>query len=249
MGKQNTGLVVIPAFNEENHIGRVIGEVKTHAPDLDLLVVDDCSTDRTAAIAHSEGALVVSHAINLGDGAARQTGFKFAARRGYSRVVTLDGDGQHHPRSIPALLESIDQGNADLVVGTRFQPGGKGKDYKAPWDRRLGMLFFSRVASWLIGQPLTDTTSGYRAMNRRAIRLFSTNWFPQTFPDADLLLIAHRAGLRIAEVPALFREDISGRSIHSGITPIYYVYKMCLSLFVTLLRRAPTSEEVEPNGS
>ena len=174
---------------------------------------------------------------------------KFAARRGYQRVVTLDGDGQHDPRSIPALLESIDQGNVDLVVGTRFRPGEQGESYNAPWDRRLGMLFFARIASWLIGQRLTDTTSGYRAMNRRAIRLFSTNWFPRTFPDADLLLITHRAGLRIAEVPALFREDVSGRSIHSGIRPIYYVYKMCLSLFVTLLRRAPTSEEVEPHGS
>jgi glycosyltransferase involved in cell wall biosynthesis len=242
------GLVVIPALNEAKTVGRVVKEVQHHAPGLDVLVVDDCSSDATPRVARAAGALVVSHPVNLGDGAARQTGFKFARTQGYKRVVTIDGDGQHDPRSIHALLSLIDQGAVDLVVGTRFGRSGGDARYRAPWDRRLGMLFFSKLASLLTAEQLTDTTSGFRAMNERAIKLFSTNWYPQTFPDADLLVIAHRAGLRIREVPASFREDPSGHSIHSGITPVYYVFKMCLSLFVTTLRKAPTSTEVDPNG-
>jgi glycosyltransferase involved in cell wall biosynthesis len=249
MGTPAPGLVVIPAYNEAKQIGQVIEEVRRHAPELDLLVVDDCSTDRTRTTAVKAGARVVSHPINLGDGAARQTGFKFAHRWGYRRVVTVDGDGQHDPRSIPALLAPIDHGEADLVVGTRFRPNKHGEHYIAAWDRRLGMYLFAKLASLLTRQQITDTTSGFRAMNERAINLFSSSWFPQTFPDADLLVIAHRAGLRIQEVPAVFREDPSGHSIHSGVTPIYYVFKMCLSLFVTMLRRAPRPEEVESHGS
>lgn len=242
------GLVVIPAYNEAERIGDVIGEVRRHAPGLDILVVDDCSQDGTRLAALKAGAIVLTHPINLGDGAARQTGFKLARARGYRRVVTVDGDGQHDPRSISDLLLPIDRGEADLVIGTRFRPHRDGMRYAAPWDRRLGMMLFAAVASLLTGQRLTDTTSGYRAMGARAITLFCSNWFPQTFPDADLLILAHRAGLRMVEVPALFREDPTGRSIHSGITPIYYVFKMFLSIFVTLLRRRPRPEEAEPHG-
>jgi len=246
---EDSGLVVIPAWNEAEGVGDVIAEVRRHAPGLDVLVVDDCSTDGTRAAALGAGARVITHPINLGDGAARQTGFKFARAQGYRRVVTVDGDAQHDPRSIPDLLAPIDRGEADLVIGTRFLAHRDGGRYPAPWDRRLGMLLFSAVASALTGQRLTDTTSGYRAMNDRAVRLCCTNWYPQTFPDADLLVTAHRAGLRMVEAPALFREDPTGRSIHSGITPVYYVFKMCLSIFVTLLRRRPRPDEVEPHGS
>ena len=246
---EESGLVVIPAWNEAEGVGAVVAEVRRHAPGLDVLVVDDCSQDGTRAAALGAGAHVVTHPINLGDGAARQTGFKYARARGYRRVVTVDGDGQHDPASIADLLGPIDRGEADLVIGTRFRPHRDGARYPAPWDRRLGMVLFSAVATLLTGQRITDTTSGYRAMNDRAVRLFCTNWYPQTFPDADLLVTAHRAGLRMAEVPALFREDPTGRSIHSGITPVYYVFKMCLSIFVTLLRRRPRPEEVERHGS
>lgn len=246
---QGSGLVVIPAYNEAEGVGAVVAEVRRHAPDLDILVVDDCSGDGTRAAALAAGAHVITHPINLGDGAARQTGFKYARALGYRRVVTVDGDGQHDPHSIPDLLAPIDRGEADLVIGTRFRPHRDGARYAAPWDRRLGMVLFSGLATLLTGQRITDTTSGYRAMNDRAVHLFCTNWYPQTFPDADLLVTAHRAGLRMVEVPGLFREDPTGRSIHSGITPVYYVFKMCLSIFVTLLRRRPRPEEVEPHGS
>lgn len=240
--------MVIPAWNEAARIGDVVDEVRRHAPGLDILVVDDCSQDGTRATALKAGALVVTHPINLGDGAARQTGFKYGRAHGYRRVVTVDGDGQHDPRSIPDLLAPIDRGDADLVIGTRFRPHLEGARYPTPWDRRLGMVLFAAVASVLTRQRLTDTTSGYRALGERAIALFCSNWFPQTFPDADLLILAHRAGLHMVEVPALFREDPSGRSIHSGIAPVYYIFKMFLSIFVTLLRQRPRPEEVEPHG-
>ncbi|MDP3938057.1 MAG: glycosyltransferase family 2 protein [Deltaproteobacteria bacterium] len=249
MTSRAEGLVVVPAFNEAATVGRVIDEVRRHAPSADILVVDDCSADGTRAAALKAGALILTHAINLGDGAARQTGFRYARSKRYRWVVTVDGDGQHDPRSIADIVGVLERGEADVVIGSRFMPGASGQTYRAPLDRRLGMMFFSHVASALIRQRVHDTTSGYRGMSERAIALFSTNWFPQTFPDADLIVITHRAGLRIAEIPAHFREDESGRSIHSGITPVYYVFKMCLSLFVTMLRRAPRWEEVEPHGS
>ncbi|MFQ5459020.1 MAG: glycosyltransferase family 2 protein [Myxococcota bacterium] len=249
MGVSKDGLVVIPALNEAATVADVIGEIRRHAPGMDILVVDDSSTDGTRAAARDAGATVLSHPINLGDGAARQTGFKYARMKGYRRVVTVDGDGQHDPRSVPDLLAHLDRNEADVVIGSRFTPGDRPERYRAPVDRRLGMILFAKITSALIGHRITDTTSGYRAMNARAIALFATNWYPQTFPDADLLFIAHRAGLRITEISARFREDPSGRSIHSGITPIYYVFKMCLSLLVNMLRRAPRQEEAEFHGS
>ncbi len=240
--------MVIPSFNESARIARVVAEVRLQAPELDVLVVDDCSKDSTSLMASKAGAIVVRHPINLGDGAARQTGFKFAYENGYRRVITLDGDGQHDPKSIPALLALVDRDESDLVIGSRFLDHGSSTPYKAAWGRRLGMLFFATLTSALIGQRVTDTTSGFRALNHRAIRLFAETWFPQTFPDSDLLLFAHRAGLRIREVPAIFHEDLDGPSIHQGITPVYYVFKMCLSLFVTLLRRRPSAEKEDAHG-
>lgn len=259
MQRAPKGLVVIPAFNEAEQIAGVIAQVREHTPDHDILVVDDCSTDGTASVARRAGGRVVVHPINLGDGAARQTGLKFARAHGYRHVVTVDGDGQHDPRSIPALIAPLYRGEADLVIGSRFRsPAGGSEDvagggartsrYRTPWDRRFGMLLFAGLASILIRQRLTDTTSGFRAMNERAIALFCTSWFPQTYPDADLLILSHRAGLRISEVPAIFHEDPTGRSIHSGISPLYYVYKMFLSIIVTMLRRRPQPEDTEPHG-
>jgi glycosyltransferase involved in cell wall biosynthesis len=227
------GLVVIPAYNEEANIAQVVREVRAQLPDADIVVVDDGSRDNTAQEARAAGAVVLRLAVNLGDGAARQTGFKYARQGGYDWVVQLDGDGQHRPESIPRLLAPILDGSADLVIGSRFL-GEEG--YRVQTSRRLGQLIFGAIASLVTGQPITDPTSGFRAMNRKVVEYFCTNVYPQQYPDADVLITAHFAGFRLKEVPARMRQSVTGQTIHAGLRPLYYIYKMGLSIFVTLLR-------------
>lgn len=230
----SAGLVVIPAFREAANIAQVIAGVRQQLPDATIVVVDDHSPDDTAAAAAQAGAVVLRLPINLGDGGARQSGFKLADRLHAAWVIQLDGDGQHRPESIPDLLAPILADQADLVIGSRFLGVG---DYQAQTGRRVGMRIFARLASWATGQRITDPTSGYRAMNRRAYRFFCGSVYPQQYPDADVLIAAHRAGLRLVEVPVLMRQSTTGQTIHSGLRPLYYVYKMLLSIFVTMLRQ------------
>lgn len=227
------GVVVIPAYREAANIAAVVAGVRRQLPDATIVVVDDCSSDCTAQAAREAGALVLRLPINLGDGAARQTGFKYAAQLDADWLVQLDGDGQHRPESIPALLAPIRAGKADLVIGSRFLGVG---DYRPQPGRRIGMRIFGAIASWATGQRITDPTSGFRAMNRRSYRFFCGSVYPQQYPDADVLIAAHRAGLRLVEVPVLMRPSTTGQTIHAGLRPLYYVYKMCLSIFVTMLR-------------
>ncbi len=227
------GVVVIPAYREAANIAQVIQGVREQLPHATIVVVDDCSPDATAAAARQAGAVVLRLPINLGDGAARQTGFKFADRLGADWVVQLDGDGQHRPESIPALLAPILADEADLVIGSRFLGAG---EYRPQIGRRIGMWVFAAIASWATGHTITDPTSGFRAMNRRAYRFFCGSAYPQQYPDADVLIAAYRAGLRLAEVPVLMRPSPTGQTIHAGLRPLYYVYKMMLSIFVTMLR-------------
>ena len=231
--KQKSGLVVIPAYREEANISAVVREVRDLLPDANLLVVDDCSPDRTAELARAAGATVLKLPINLGDGAARQTGFRYAVRADVDWVVQLDGDGQHRPESITRLLAPIEAGVADLVIGSRFLGEG---EYEAQRARRIGMKLFAAVASAATRQPITDPTSGFRAMNRRAYTFFCGSAYPQHYPDADVLIAAHRAGLRLVEVPVKMRQSTTGQTIHAGLRPFFYVYKMALSILVTLLR-------------
>ena len=227
------GLVVIPAYNEEANIGQVVHQVRAQLPDADIVVVDDCSRDGTARVARAAGAIVLRHAVNLGDGAARQTGFTYAQQGGYDWVVQLDGDGQHRPESIPGLLAPILDGSADLVIGSRFL-GETG--YQVQASRRLGQFLFGAIASLVTRQQITDPTSGFRALNRKVVDYFCTNVYPQQYPDADVLITAHYAGFRLKEVPARMRQSTTGQTIHRGLRPLYYIYKMGLSIFVTLLR-------------
>ena len=231
MGEQ--GVVVIPAYREMANIANVIAGVRAQLPGAQILVVDDCSPDCTAEVVREAGAIVLRLPINLGDGAARQTGFKYAARLDADWIVQMDGDGQHLPESIPVLLAPIRAGAADLVIGSRFLGIG---DYQAQAGRRIGMRVFSAIASWATRRAITDPTSGFRAMNRRAYRFFCGNAYPQQYPDADVLIAAYRAGLRLMEVPVLMRQSTTGQTIHAGLRPLYYVYKMMLSIFVTMLR-------------
>ena len=171
----------------------------------------------------------------MGYGAALQTGFKYALMKRYQYVVQMDADWQHDPVSIKTLLDEVKKEKADVVIGSRFLvENGK---YRTSWVRKIGMSLFGKIASVIIGQPVTDPTSGFQALNRDALRFYASQYYPADYPDADVIIMLHRAGLRIREIPVLMHPRKQGQSMHSGLKPVYYIFKMFLSMFVTLLRK------------
>jgi len=227
-------LVIIPAFNEESHLPGIIAAIRESLPGINILVVDDGSRDRTSQEAAAAGAMVLRLPFNMGYGVALQTGYKFALRKGYEFAAQMDADGQHEPRDLSPLLDSVRSGEADLALGSRFL--GR-KNYRAPLARRAGMLLFRLLTSLLIRQHITDPTSGCQALNRKTIRFYASDIFPVDYPDADVLLMVHRAGLRIKELPVRMYAADDKNSMHSGFQPVYYIFKMFLSIAVTLLRK------------
>ena len=227
-------LVVIPALNEEEQIPTVIQQVKQQIPEAHILVVNDGSSDRTEQKALACGARVLSHPVNMGYGVALQTGYKYARKYGFDYVLQMDGDGQHDPQYLRALLAQVKEGKVDVVIGSRFL--GR-VEYHVPLLRRMGMLLFGFIASRLSRQKITDPTSGYQALGQRAIEFYTRDAFPGDYPDADVLVMLHRAGLRMQEVPVAMRPNSNGRSMHNGLKPLYYIYKMLLSITLNLMRK------------
>ncbi len=235
-------LIVVPAYNEERYIHHVLQGLKLLRPEDDVLVIDDGSTDATAAIAHAAGVAVVRHPFNAGYGVTLQTGIKFALSHGYTTCVTFDADGQHEPRAIETVVGALREGRGDLIIGSRYL----GEGYRNPPHKRLAVWAFSRVAALATGRAISDPTSGFRGFNRRAMRFYATDALPDTFPDADAVIMSHRAGLTVSEVSVKMYVHETKRSMHAGWRSVAYVLNMMFSIVVTLLRRdeAP-GEEVE----
>jgi len=232
-------LAIIPAFNEEKNIAAVIRKVKSGNSVDDILVVDDCSNDRTAAVAVQAGARVVTLLSNLGYGAAVETGYKYANEHGYDTVVQLDGDGQHEPGCISDLLQALHAVPADVVIGSRFL--GKSSHYRPPLARRIGMRFFRLLIRMFIHKTITDPTSGFQALNRNVIQfLVKNNLYPSDYPDADIIILLNNVGFRITEIPVVMYESTTGKSIHSGFKPLFYMVKMLLSIFSVLFGKYRT---------
>ena len=228
-------LVLVPAFNESARIGRVLSGIRAAAPGAAVLVVDDGSADDTAAVARAAGARVVRLPFNLGAGVAAQTGYKLAVREGFECVVQLDADGQHEPADIPALLDVIARREADVAIGSRFLDGAG--TYRPGAVRRVGMGLFGVLAWMLTGVRFSDVTSGFRAFSGDVVRFVATEWYPTDYADADVLITLRRAGFRLREVPVRMYPRAGGRSMHAGLRPIYYVFKMLLSVALAPLRR------------
>jgi len=226
---RSQSLLVIPAFNEARSIGQVVERVRQTGLDLDVLVVNDGSRDDTARLAARQGAMVVSHPFNLGYGAALQTGYKYAVRHGYAHVVQMDADGQHDPAYIPLLLEPVRRGEADVVIGSRFiQASG----YEMGSARTAGRVFFQRVLVWCGGPHIADPTSGLQALSRPVVRFCCSDFYPFDFPDIDVILLLHRQGFRIREIPVTMAPSPPMRKpMHAGLRAVYYPYKMLLSTF------------------
>jgi glycosyltransferase involved in cell wall biosynthesis len=171
----------------------------------------------------------------MGYGAALQSGYRYALSKGYAFVVQMDSDGQHEPRSIAGLLRVVRSGGADLALGSRFL---NGCGYRVPWTRRAGMAVFGAIASHFAKQRITDPTSGFQAMTREVAQLYATDVFPGDYPDADMIMLLSRMGFRIVEVPVTMYAS-KGASMHDGLRPVYYVFKMLFSISVVLARKLP----------
>jgi glycosyltransferase involved in cell wall biosynthesis len=230
---------IVPAHDEEDCIAGVVREIRAFDPGLEVVVVDDGSRDGTAAVAAAAGARVVRLPFNLGIGGAVQTGFRYALEHGFELAVRLDGDGQHDPRELPRLLEPVLAGEADIAVGSRFTGAG---GYRPPLARTLGIRLFARLVSLLVRQRVTDTTSGFQALNRRAIALFAAD-YPHDYPEVEATVMVVRHRLRLREVPVVMRSRVAGRSSIAGFGSVYYMAKVLLALFVGLFRRNVTPLE------
>jgi hypothetical protein len=233
-------LAIVPAYNEEGSLGQVLEEISAADPDLHVVVINDHSTDGTAAIASRAGVSVVHLPFNVGIGGAMQTGYQYARDHGFEVAVQIDSDGQHDASELPKLLAPLARAEADMVIGTRFAPGAG--EYKAPPGRRMGMVLFSAVARMLVKLRITDPTSGFRAVNRLGIELFARE-YPHDFPEVESNVLAARYGLRIVEVPVQMRERAAGRSSVTTIRGTYFVIRILLALFVSLFRRYPKTVE------
>jgi glycosyltransferase involved in cell wall biosynthesis len=237
-------VAIVPAHDEEGAIGVTIDEIRAFDPRVDVVVIDDGSTDATAAVAARCGAAVVSLPFNLGIGGAVQTGFKYALEHGYDRAVRLDGDGQHDPAELPKLLEPLDADAADIVVGSRFAGGNGDGGHQPALTRRLGIVFFARLVSLLTRQHVTDTTSGFQALNRRGIELFAHD-YPNDYPEVEATVLVHKHRLRLVEVPVRMREREHGRSSITLVRSVYYMLKVTLALLVAMVRKYTLPEDAE----
>ena len=238
--REERRVAIVPAFEEEANIGRVVDELRAYDAGLDVVVVDDGSYDGTADVARAHGAVVLRLPFNLGIGGAVQTGFRYAYEQGYEVAVRVDGDGQHDPAQLDAVLAPVLAGDADIAVGSRFAAGGDG--YRSSRSRRVGIRMLAWVVSRIVGRRVTDTTSGFQALNRSAIALFARD-YPHDYPEVEATIMVSRHRLRSVEVPVSMRERSSGRSSITALRSVYYMVKVLLAIFVGLFRRNVVPEE------
>jgi glycosyltransferase involved in cell wall biosynthesis len=225
-------LIIIPAYNEEEAIAGVIEEIRSLGRDYDIVVVDDGSTDRTFDVAAKTGVKILHLPVNLGIGAAVQTGFKYALRNNYDVAVQVDGDGQHPPSEVPKLIEAMEQSGADIVIGSRFL---EKKGFQSTFSRRVGINYFRFLHRMLTRLDIADSTSGFRALNRRALEM-AEDYYPDEYPEAESLVPFALHGLKVVEAPVAMRERRGGVSSIKKLHALYYMFKVTIGILFTYLR-------------
>lgn len=231
-------VAIVPALNEAETVASVVEEIRRFDQGFEVVVVDDGSTDETTERALDAGAKVLRLPLNLGIGGAMQAGYVFALEGDFDLAVQVDGDGQHDPSELGRLLEPVLDDRADMVIGSRFTGP---RTYRAPIGRSLGIRLFAAIVSLRVRQRMTDTTSGFRAVNRRGIHVFAGD-YPHDYPEVETVVTAARGGLRICEVPVQMRLRSAGRSSITNVGAVYYVVKVLLALFIGLLPQGKTTK-------
>jgi glycosyltransferase involved in cell wall biosynthesis len=228
-------LIIVPAFNEAENIKNVIYDILEQKKNYDILIINDCSADNTSKAAReTESCKVIDLPVNLGIGGAVQTGFKYAFENGYEYTVQFDGDGQHKAAEIEKILDPVKEGEADVVIGSRFLK--KEPNFRSSFARRKGIFIFKVVNFILTGQKITDNTSGFRAYNKRAIGFLSHN-YPEDYPEPESVVLLGRNGFKIMEVSVSMKERQNGSSSIYGFRIPYYMFKVLLSVIMTGMRR------------
>ena len=228
----NELLILIPAFNEDGAVADVIREVHQVVPEAPVLVVDDASSDSTYEKARSAGADVLQLPYHLGLGGCVQAGYKLAYGLGYYYVIRVDGDGQHDPKYIPALLQVLRETGCHMVIGSRFYEGN-GEHTSAV--RAVGIWVFRTVLRPILGKPVRDPTSGFVGVNREALEVF-TRSFPLEYPEIEALVVLQRKHFRFEEVPCRMRKRKAGRSTITAVKSLYYIIHVLLGVFVNILK-------------
>lgn len=225
-------LIVVPAFNEQEAIGQVVSEIRATVPGVPVLVVDDSSTDDTAALARAAGADVLSLPHHLGLGGSVQAGYKLAFELGYEYVIRMDGDGQHDPLYIPQILDALRTSSCQMAIGSRYADG---VEEHTSFARGLGIRFFRLVLRPILGREVRDPTSGFVGVNREALQVFSRS-FPLEYPEIETLVVLKRKAFRFVEVPCRMRRRLAGRSTITGLRSLYYIAHVLLGVFVNVLK-------------
>jgi hypothetical protein len=225
-------LILIPAYNEEGAVGGVVGEVHAVMPEVDVLVVDDCSDDATRNVAQNAGARVLTLPHHLGLGGCVQAGYRLAYETGYEYVIRVDGDGQHDPRDIPTVLQALQRESCEMVIGSRFLNGA---GTHTTWVRAVGIAFFRAVLRPILGRPVRDPTSGFVGVNRTALAVFSKS-FPLEYPEIEALVVLQRKRFRFVEVPCRMRPRVAGRSTITAVKSLYYIAYVLLGVLVNVLK-------------
>lgn len=244
----NDSIIIIPAYNEENNIGRVLQEIKSYKLSSDILVVNDGSVDKTEMVADREQVTVIRHPFNLGYGAALQTGFKYAVQKGYKYVVQFDADGQHDPADIGKILEELRKNHVHIVIGSRFLGQGT---LKTGLSKKIVIAIFTFLIRILTGTRVTDPTSGFKGLGRPLFSYYSVmGKYPEDFPDADILIQTIKCRYNVSEIPVNMHNRLSGKGMHDGFSlkHLYYLCKIILSILIILLRVKTSAKECDTYG-
>ncbi|WZL73647.1 glycosyltransferase family 2 protein [Clostridiaceae bacterium 35-E11] len=234
-------LVIIPAYNEEKSIVKVVNNIKKYAPDFDYVVINDGSLDSTLDVCYKNKINVVNLPVNLGIGGAMQTGYKYAYNYDYDIAVQIDGDGQHDPQYLNYIASFIESGQVDMVIGSRFIDK---QGFQSSFMRRIGIRYFQMLLKFCTGFNITDATSGFRACNRDIIKYFSQN-YPKDYPEPESIVMISRERLRIKEIPVVMKERATGVSSINAIKSIYYMIKVTLSILISRIKPRKTEEDWE----
>tara|TARA_B100000315_G_scaffold161766_1_gene150258 strand:- start:701 stop:1420 length:720 start_codon:yes stop_codon:yes gene_type:complete len=234
-------LIIVPAYNEDAIIGQVIDNILTEAPFADIVVVNDGSTDLTTEKAESRGVTVIELPYNMGIGASVQTGYKYAFENDYDVAIQADGDGQHPAQKIEDLVKELESGNTDLVIGSRYL---NSNEKETSITRSFAKWLLAKVVTLLCGKKITDSSSGFRAANRRVIKLFS-HMYPRDYPEPETVAFLVRSGYEVKEIPVRMNTRITGESSITLLKGIIYIIKVMLALIIDKFKATILIEERE----